>query len=89
MNDFLKPKISIIVPFYNEERFIGQCAESLLTQTMGDTELIFVNDGSDDNSLEILRSLVANDQRVRIYTNPKSSINRSRQFGVERSHRRV
>jgi glycosyltransferase involved in cell wall biosynthesis len=86
MNDFLKPKISIIVPFYNEERFIGKCAESVLSQTMNDTELIFVNEGSEDNSLEILRSLVTNDQRARIDTHPTRNISRSTQFAVERAH---
>ncbi len=86
MNDFPRPKISIIVPFYNEERFLGKCAETLLAQTTRDIEIIFVNDGSDDNSLDILRSLVEDDPRVTIYSNPNIGVSLSRKYGVERSH---
>lgn len=49
-------KISIIVPVYNCEKFIGRCIDSVLKQTYKDYELILVNDGSTDNSLEIIQS---------------------------------
>ena len=48
------PKVSIIVPVYNVERYIDKCLESLVNQTLEDIEIIIVNDGSTDNSKEII-----------------------------------
>lgn len=48
------PKVSIIIPVYNVEKFLQPCIDSLLGQTLQDIEMIFVNDASQDNSLEIL-----------------------------------
>ena len=45
--------VSIIVPVYNVERYIERCIESILAQTYKNIELILINDGSDDNSLQI------------------------------------
>lgn len=47
-------KISVIVPIYKVEKFIGRCAESLMQQSLGDVEYIFVNDATPDNSMEVL-----------------------------------
>ena len=47
-------KISVIVPVYNVEDYLGECLDSLITQTLSDIEIICINDGSTDNSLEIL-----------------------------------
>lgn len=49
------PKVSVIVPVYNVERFLPDCIESLLSQTLEEIELIFVNDASPDGSLRILQ----------------------------------
>lgn len=49
------PKVSVIVPVYNVERFLPDCIESLLSQTLEEIELIFVNDASPDGSLQILQ----------------------------------
>ena len=48
------PKISIIMPVYNVEKFIGKCLSSLVDQTFTDFEIIAVNDGSTDDCLDIL-----------------------------------
>ncbi|MBR4756899.1 MAG: glycosyltransferase family 2 protein, partial [Bacteroidales bacterium] len=53
------PKVSVIVPFYQVERYIGQCARSLLGQTYPNIEFLFVDDGSTDRSREILSQAVA------------------------------
>ena len=51
-------KISLIVPIYGVEAYIRQCAESVLAQTYGDIEFIFVNDGTKDRSMEVLEQLI-------------------------------
>lgn len=54
MKNDMSPKISIIVPVYNVEKYLKHCLDSLINQTMQDIEIICVNDGSKDNSLTIL-----------------------------------
>jgi glycosyltransferase involved in cell wall biosynthesis len=62
-----KPELSIIMPLFNSERYVGVAVESLLSQSYGDFELIIVNDCSTDGSLEVLRKY--NDQRICIMHN--------------------
>lgn len=52
-------KVSVVIPIYNVEKYIERCVRSLMEQTLDDIEYIFVNDASLDNSLEILKSVVA------------------------------
>ena len=52
------PKVSVIVPIYNVEKYIERCARSLFEQTLGDIEYIFVNDCTPDNSVEILQKII-------------------------------
>ena len=48
------PKISVIIPVYNVEKYLSQCLDSVISQTLTDIEIICINDGSTDNSGEIL-----------------------------------
>jgi len=50
------PKVSIIVPCYNASEFVNKCLDSLLNQTLKDIEIIAINDGSKDNTLDVLNS---------------------------------
>ena len=59
-------KISVIVPFYNTEKYIGDCLFSILNQTFTDFEIICIDDGSTDNSLEIVKNFAQKDNRIRI-----------------------
>ena len=56
-------KISVIVPIYNASKFLDKCLKSLINQTYKDLEIILINDGSTDNSLEICQSF--EDERIK------------------------
>lgn len=58
------PKVSIIVPVYNVEKYLPKCLESLINQTFKDIEIICVNDSSSDSSLDILNSYASKDSRL-------------------------
>ena len=58
--------ISILVPVYNVERYLNQCLDSILQQTFRDFEVICINDGSTDHSLEIIKSFIAKDKRFKL-----------------------
>lgn len=77
--------VTILVPIYGVERFIAECAESLLSQTYPDIEYVFCDDGTKDRSVEVLRSVVARHTEraghVRIIAN-----DRNRGLGATRSH---
>ena len=65
-----QPLVSVIVPVYNVEPYVDQCLESLIGQTLRELEIILVNDGSTDGSLELLRKAEALDSRVRVIDKP-------------------
>ncbi|MCE3255434.1 MAG: glycosyltransferase [Rickettsiaceae bacterium] len=65
-----KPKISIIVPVYNGEKYIAKTIESILAQTYTDFELVCVDDSSTDGSYEILTHYAKQDQRIRLFKKP-------------------
>lgn len=60
------PKVSVIIPVYNMEAYLRQCLDSVIKQTLEEIEIICVNDGSTDNSLEILKEYAAKDKRITI-----------------------
>lgn len=60
--------VSIVVPVYNSELYLEQCLDSLIGQTCSNMEIICVNDGSTDRSLDILKEYALKDQRIRIFT---------------------
>ena len=60
------PKISIIIPIYNSENYIKECLNSLIYQTFKIFEIICVNDGTSDNSIEIIREFQKKDERIHI-----------------------
>lgn len=60
------PKVSIVIPVYNVEKFLPECLDSIIAQTFSDFEVICVNDGSTDNSLAILQEYANKDSRIRV-----------------------
>lgn len=65
----MKPKVSIIVPLYNVEKYISRCIESLLCQTEKNIEIILVNDATPDGSMRIVREYEHSDSRIRVIDN--------------------
>ena len=59
-----QPKVSIIIPCYNVERYVRECVESVLNQSLRDIEIIIINDGSTDSTGEILREFAKSDSRI-------------------------
>ena len=59
--------ISIIVPVYNTENYLGECIDSILAQTFTDWELLLINDGSPDNSSSICDLYAARDSRIKVF----------------------
>ena len=74
------PKVSVIIPVYNTEKYLRECLDSVVNQTLKDIEIICVDDGSTDNSLAILREYETKDGRIKVLT-------QENQFaGVARNH---
>jgi len=66
------PKISIVIPVYNAQKFLVETLDSVKNQTFTDFECVIVNDGSTDKSLEIIESYIKNDSRFRVFTVPNN-----------------
>ena len=60
------PKVSVIIPIYNTEKYLRKCLDSVCNQTLSDIEIICVNDCSTDNSLEILEEYASKDNRIKL-----------------------
>jgi glycosyltransferase involved in cell wall biosynthesis len=79
----MSPKISVIVPVYNVERYLCQCIESILHQTFTDFELILIDDGSIDNSGLICDEYARKDNRIRIFHKKNEGVSIARNLGLE------
>lgn len=77
------PLVSVLVPICNVERYLDQCLESARTQTLRDIEVICINDGSTDSSLDIINSFVERDERFRVIDKPNSGYGDSMNKGLE------
>lgn len=76
-------KFSIIIPLYNKQKFIKHTLESVLNQTFSDFEIIVVNDGSTDNSTEIVQSI--DDDRIKLYSKENGGVSSARNFGIKKA----
>lgn len=78
-----KTDISIIVPIYNTEKYLKKCLDSLINQSKKELEFILINDGSKDNSEEIIKEY--KDERIKYYKNKNQGIGKTRNFGIEKA----
>ena len=77
------PKVSIVIPIYNVERYLRQCLDSVVNQTLKDIEIICVDDGSTDSSPDIIKEYVDKDPRVKVITKPNSGYGNSMNRGFD------
>ena len=75
------PKISIIIPIYNAEKHLRECLNSVISQTLRDIEIICVDDGSVDKSMEIIEEYASQDNRFIILKQENSGPSKARNFG--------
>jgi len=78
-----KPLISVIIPVYNCEKYIAICINSILCQSYRNFELIVINDGSSDKSLEIINSF--NDKRISVINKKNEGVSKARNIGIDLS----
>ena len=70
MNETHMPLVSVLMPVYNLEEYVGEAIESILAQTFTDFEFIIVDDSSTDGSAQIIRGYAEGDARVRVLKSP-------------------
>ncbi|BDM75170.1 glycosyltransferase family 2 protein [Lactococcus garvieae] len=75
--------VSIIIPVYNAEEYLAECIESIQQQTYQNIEIIIINDGSTDSSLEIIQMYAQKDQRIKVFSIKNSGPAQCRNFGLE------
>jgi glycosyltransferase involved in cell wall biosynthesis len=78
-------KVSVIVPFYNDEKYVSDCLESLRDQTMKELQIICVNDGSQDNSRSIVEEFSKYDERIEIIDKENGGLSSARNVGISRA----
>ncbi len=78
-------KVSIIVPIYNVEKYLEKCLDSIVKQTLKPIEIICVDDGSTDNSPQILAEFAAKDSRIKVITQKNSGLPSARNVGLDRA----
>jgi glycosyltransferase involved in cell wall biosynthesis len=69
----MPPCLSVIIPLYNMAEYLKEAVASVLSQTWGDFEIVIINDGSTDHSLNVVEELCKKDSRIRFFTNAKNS----------------
>lgn len=78
-----KNTISVIIPVYNTELYLSRCLDSILNSDYDDLEIICVNDGSEDQSLKILKEYEKKDSRVRVIDIPNGGVSNARNIGLD------
>lgn len=75
--------ISILIPVYNKENYLNECIKSVISQTYGNFEVILINDGSNDNSENIILKWMDKDNRIRYYKHKNIGVSQTRNKGID------
>ena len=79
----IKPSVSIIVPTYNVEQYLSICLNSLIYQTLDNIEIIIVNDGSTDSSIDIIKEYEAIDERIKVINQQNGGYGKAMNIGLD------
>ncbi len=82
MNDI---KISVIIPIYNNEKYIARCIDSVLNTGYDNLEIICINDGSKDGTLSVLREYEEKYDSVKVIDTPNGGVSKARNLGIEKA----
>jgi len=80
----MKPHFSIIIPLYNKEKHIKDTLDSVWSQTFTDFEVIIVNDGSTDNSLDVINTI--DDDRLNVFSTENQGVSKARNYGISKAN---
>lgn len=78
-------RVSVIVPVYNGETYIGRCIDSIINQTYRDLEIIIVDDGSHDDTYEICKGYEQQDDRITVYRRENEGVSAARNYGLQKA----
>lgn len=78
----MDPQISIIIPIYNAEKYIKRCVSSVVDQSYEKLEILLVNDGSTDNSLNISEAFTVKDNRIKVISQDNGGVSKARNTGL-------
>jgi len=81
----MKKKVSIVIPVYNAEKYLNRCLDSIVNQTYTNLEIILINDGSRDKSLEICNEYQRKDSRFKVITKENGGVSSARNLGIKES----
>lgn len=82
----INPKVTIVIPVYNAEKYIEKCINSILNQSLKEIEIIVINDGSRDNSLCILQEIAKNNDNLRVLTQENKGASAARNLGIKKAN---
>ena len=80
--DKKRPCVSVLIPIYNTSHYLHECIDSVINQTLKDIEIILINDGSTDNSLDIIKQYAAKDKRIRYINKPNAGYGQTINCGL-------
>lgn len=79
------PKVSVLIPVYNVEKYLGQCLDSVVNQTLKEIEIICINDGSTDKSPEIIKRYAEKDKRIKVINKKNSGYGATMNQGLKKA----
>lgn len=79
----MNPKVSVIIPVYNSSEYLRVCLDSIINQTLQNIEIICIDDGSTDSSLDIIKEYASFDKRIKYFTQTNKFAGVARNLGIE------
>lgn len=76
-------KVSVIIPVYNTEEYVAEALKSVISQSLRELEIIVINDGSTDRSLEVIEAMAVKDDRIKVYSQENKGLSETRNLGIK------